>query len=308
MDTDLFNKIKQIQNDGGDLRHIRKKIGDEKLKEFIADIYPANTITELESLLSVPDSSIGYWFKQLNIPFIRHHAHNISFPGNSNGKKTVSDGKIASIHSTVQVTPELSYLIGFTLGDGSVQKYMVEVFNQDRSLREYLLPILKRYGTVTEDERTNGLWRLRLSSVKIANLIKENKIIREDTLDYILSNDELAQRFIAAFWDAEGTVRKQENSYYLYLYNTNKKLLDRIGGYLKSVDITYTVHSRFDKDRTYFHNGRKVTSTKPMHRFYVPKIGHKKWFEKIGVHLKHSKKSAVAREMISIYGGGNQYE
>ena len=172
-------------------------------------------------------------------------------------------------------------------------------------MREHLFPILKKYGSVIEDERTNVLWRLRLSSVKIANLIKENKSIREDTLDYIFSNDELACPFIAAFWDAEGTVRKQKNSYYLYLYNTNAELLDKIGTYLKKNGITYSTHSRFDKDREYFYQGKKITSTKPMHRFYVPKAAHKRWLEKIGAHIKHSKKSAVIREMITKYGGGS---
>ncbi len=307
MDLVLLNQIKEIKKKGN-FRQIRKEIGDGKLREFIHEIYPSQSIMQLEKTLGVPDSSLGYWFKQLGIPSIRNHVTNISLPASFNLEKTLSNGKRANTFSAIKITPDLAYLVGFALGDGSVQKYMVEVFNQDYSLHDWLLPIMKKYGVVSRDTRSDGLWRLRLSSVKIANLIKVNKKIREDTLDYILSDNVLANIFIAAFWDAEGTVRRQGKYYHLYLYNTNLTLLNKIGQYLQSIGIAYSVHTRFDDDRNYRYPGRKVVSTKPIHRFCVPKDSFTQWIDNIGIHMKHTKKRAVIREMINQYGGGSNYE
>ncbi|MBI4043280.1 MAG: hypothetical protein HY393_00550 [Candidatus Diapherotrites archaeon] len=296
MDTALLNQIKEIRKKG-DFHTIRKKIGDENLRGFICDLYPAHTITELKKILEVPDSTLGYWFKHLNIPPIRHHASIVSLPASFTAQAAISNGKIATIYSATEITPELAYLIGFALGDESVQKYMVEVFNQDRKLREHLHPILKKYGTVTEDERENGLWRLRLSSVKIANLIKTGKKIREDTIDYILSNDDLARQFIAAFWDAEGTARRQDKNYHLYLYNTNEALLERIGAFLASKGIKFSKYSRFDKGRVCFFNGHEIRTTKPLYRLSIPKESRHTWVSEIGIYLKHSKKKATVEEI-----------
>ena len=152
---------------------------------------------------------------------------------------------------------ELSYLIGFTLGDGAVQKYMVECFNKDEGMKQYIYNAMKVYGAITEDKTTSGIWRLRLSSVLIANLIKEDKKMRNDTIEYILSKEELAQKFIAAFWDAEGTFAKQKRKYApyynVYLYNSNKELIDKIREYLKSKGIDssiLTIDNRGTKHRS----------------------------------------------------------
>ena len=288
----------------GNLRHIRKEVGDETIRKLIMEVYPAHTITELENLLRIPDSTLGFWFKQLEIPFIRHHATNTSFAGDFDYKTTLSNGKTATIFSNIEITPYLAYLIGFTLGDGNVQKYMVEVFNKDRALREFIYPIIKSYGTVMEEERPNGLWRLRLSSIKIADLIRDKNGNREDTIDYILRDNNLARQFIAAFWDAEGTVRKQYNHTHIYLYNTNKQLLDKIGEFLTNKGIKFTWHSRFDNNRIYFYKGRQIISRKPMHRMCVPKPSMLTWVNEIGVHMKHSKKSVVVNEILNQKYGG----
>lgn len=297
LNQELLGRINKIRVNGN-FQTLMMKIGARKLREFITSMYPERSIPEIEKLTGIPDSTLERWFAQLKIPRIRSHFINVSIPGNFDAEIVLSDVKAAKKFSVINITPQLAYLIGFTLGDGSVQKFMVEVFNKDRKLREHLLEYLKPYGSVTEDWRANGLWRLRLSNVKIANLIKDESGIREDTLAYIFNDDELAKKFVAAFWDAEGTVRRQGNFYHIYLYNSNEFILSKIKDFLTSRNIAFsTLNGKINSSRVYFLNGRRIISRKPVHRISIPKSSRHLWISEIGSHMLHSKKSAVVNEM-----------
>ncbi len=297
---ELLEQINNIRENSS-FQTVRKKIGE---KRFINSLYPKFSLPEIEEITGISDSTLGYWFKKLNIPTSRRHFTNVSMPGNFDAELVLQTRQAAKKLSVINVTPELAYIIGFTLGDGTVQKYMVEVFNKDRKLRGHLLEYLKPYGSIIEDERPNGLWRLRLSSVKIANLIKDEKGIRQDTLDYIFNDEELVKQFVAAFWDAEGTVRRQGNSYHIYLYNSNKDILNKIKEFLTSRNISFsTLNGKVDRSRVYYLNGRRIISRKPAHRISIPKASRDLWISEIGNYLLHSKKGAVVKEMLKQFGG-----
>src|SRR3989338_5838297 len=181
-----LEEIKEMRRDGSNFQTLRKEVGEERLKEFFNAIYPKFTITEIEKITGIPDSSLGYWFDKLDIPFTRHHAKTIAYAGDKDetGAVVTVENKTYEL-VTIKITPELAYVIGFALGDGSVSQYMVEVFNKDKALRKPLFEFLKPYGTISEDERDYGLWRLRLSNGRVANLIKDQEGLRYDTLEYI---------------------------------------------------------------------------------------------------------------------------
>lgn len=282
---------------------IRKNLGEDKLRNFFTSIYPAYDLPQIEKITGVPDSSLAYWFDHLNIPFTRKHVTNVSIPGNFDSTITVSEGDTAKKLSVVNITPELAYLIGFTLGDGSTQRYMVEVFNKDRKLRKHLFEILKPYGPITEDERDNGLWRLRLSSGKIANIIRDKNVIRKDTLDYIFNNDVLAKQFIAAFWDAEGSIGRRKKYFDVILYNSNVDILSRIRQFLADKNIQTSLHHFKETRDSYFIGGRKVAAKKKVFRIRILKDSLLKWANLIGIHLFHSKKSNTIKELMKVYGG-----
>jgi hypothetical protein len=294
---ELLQKINTIRETGR-FQTLREKIGEKTLKEFIAAIYPKYSLPEIEKLTGIPDSTLAYWFKRLGIATSRRHFVNVSEPGNFDGELVVNNAKAAKKISVINITPELAYIIGFALGDGSIQRFMVEVFNKDQKLRECLLKYLKQYGTVTEEEKPNGFWRLRLSNVKIANLIKNEKGIRQDTLDYIFNYDDLARKFIAAFWDAEGTVRKQGTYCHLYLYNSNNTILDKVRKFLASKNISYSDFSHIDVNRIYFLGGRQVHARKVVHRISIPKSSNEAWIKEIGIHLMHGNKCVVVGELL----------
>lgn len=308
MNNKLLNKIKEIKIKKGNFQTIKKVIGEERLKEFFNSIYPKFTISEIEAITGIPDSSLSYWFNKLRIPFIRHHIITKTFPSDMDSEIVITKEGITYNSATINITPELAYVIGFVLGDGSTQQYMVEVFNKDRNLRNILFNYLKPYGTITKEERKNGLWRLRLSNGRIANLIKDKKGIREDTLDYIFNNDKLAKNFVAAFWDAEGSVRVRsdaKNGYYVYLYNSNSLLLDKICSFLKSKDIKFSILNLKHRTTTYFINGRLVTPRKLLQRISIPKSSSLKWVKEIGKYLNHTKKKQAVNEIIKKFGGSN---
>src|SRR3989344_63208 len=293
--------IKNHKKDGGNYLTIRKEIGEERLREFFKAIYPKFTITEIEKITGIPDSSLGYWFHKLKIPFTRHHAKTIAYSGDKDetgAVVTIGDKTYELV--TIKITPELAYVIGFALGDGSISQYMVEVFNKDKALRKPLFEFLKPYGTITEQERANGLWRLRLSNGRVANLIKDQEGLRYDTLEYIFKNTELARKFIAGFWDAEGTVRAQGNYYHLYVYNSNEHLLDRITRFLEKKGIKCSKLSKEPAKGIRYLDGHRIISKKIVHRLSVSKNYAKKWIEEIGVHMFHAKKSNIVKQMIQM--------
>lgn len=302
-----LEEIKEKRRDGSNFQTLRKEMGEERLKEFFNAIYPKFTITEIEKITGIPDSSLGYWFAKLDIPFTRHHAKTIAYAGNKDetGAVVTVENKVYEI-VTIKITPELAYVIGFALGDGSISQYMVEVFNKDRKLREPLFEFLKPYGTISEEERINGLWRLRLSNGRIANLIKDSEGIRYDTLDYIFKNDDLARRFIAGFWDAEGTVRKQNkyNYYNIYVYNSKEYLLKRIEEFFTKKGIKCSKLSKEPPKGIRYIRGRRIYSKKIVHRLSVPKGSAKKWINEIGVNMLHSKKSETVKQMTQTNYGG----
>jgi len=63
----LLYQIIDIRKENHDFRTIKKQIGEDRLKEVISTIYPKFTITEIESITGIPDSTLGHWFKLLNI-------------------------------------------------------------------------------------------------------------------------------------------------------------------------------------------------------------------------------------------------
>jgi len=304
MNKDLLNQIKEIKNDKGNFQTLKKIIGEERLKEFINSIYPKFAITEIETITGIPHSTLEYWFNKLKIPFIRNHIRTKSFPSNLDSEIVVTKDAITYRSTTIKITPELAYIIGFTLGDGSVQQYMVEVFNKDRNLRKIIWNYLKPYGTITREERKDGLWRLRLSSRRIANLIKNENQIREDTINYIFNNNILARNFIAAFWDAEGSVNLGKHNYYhIYLYNSNSYLLGKIYNFLKSKNIKFSISNLKSRTNLYLLNGMVVTPKKMVQRISIPKSSCLVWVNEIGKYMNHTKKKQVINEIIKCCGG-----
>jgi hypothetical protein len=298
----IISRIRKLR-ESHNFQVIKKEIGERKLCAFLNHLYPKYDIKEIEKITGVPDSTLERWFTNLRLPFIRNHISNSSIAANFDSEIVLSSGNAVKKVSAVNITPQLAYVIGFALGDGSVQKYMVEVFNKDAPLIDVLHGFMKRYGTASKVQRKDGLYKIRLSSGLIANLIRNEKNLREDTLDYIFGNDELARNFIAAFWDAEGTVRRQANYYHLYLYNSNELIMQRIKEYLTLKDIKFSILTRSDSGQVYFYKQQRIISRKPVHRINIHKVSWQNWIDEVGKYLLHSKKKLEVKKIQKLIGG-----
>jgi hypothetical protein len=286
----------------GNFQTVKKSFGKEKLKRLLAKLHPKYTIQELETITGIPDSTLIRWFKELGrTTQDRWHISMHSRLGKQDSIKIKKVGNRLAKQATVKITPELSYVIGFALGDGTIQNYMVEVFNKDEGLRPYLYGLLKSYGTISEDRREDGLWRLRLSSVKIANLIKKNRELNKETITYIFKQNRLARKFVAAFWDAEGSVRREKRYFHIYLYNSDTYLLEKVEEFLNRRKIEHSSRYTFQPNREYYLKGRRVISKKKIYRISIPKSSMKKWAMEIGVHMLHTKKKLVVQEILDCF-------
>src|SRR3989344_1006940 len=282
MNLQILEEIKKKKIEGSNFQAIKKEIGEDRLKEFFNAIYPKFSITEIEKIMGIADSTLGYWFSKLDIPFIRNHIRTRALAGDKNKTEAVITMKDKTYElQTIEITPGLAYVIGFALGDGSISQYMVEVFNKDRKLKGHLFEFLKPYGTISEEERDYGLWRLRLSNGRIANLIKDREGIRFDTLEYIFKD------------------------YHLYLYNSKLPLLEMIKKYLVENGIKISTLINDQRGKSHYINGRLLTNKKIMYKLSVPKESAKKWIENIGINMLHSKKGEMIQQMIkNKYGEG----
>lgn len=298
-DQDILERIASLNHHHRDLRTVKKQIGEEKLKNIINQIYPKYTLPQIEKITGIADSTLGFWLKNLNIKTERWHIETKSVPGDKYKEEVKQiNGKWIN-QVTINITPELAYIIGFTLGDGAVQKYSVEVFNKDEGIKKGIETYLESFQHTGEDKTSSGIWRIRLHEKRIANLIKENKKTRYDTIDYILSKPELANQFIAAFWDAEGSVQyKEKHGFHIYLYNTNLKLLEKIENYLNSITIICSKLKIDGRNRQYTYNGRAIIAKKILYRLYVPKSCRYIWAKEIGTKMLHSKKSKIIKQIL----------
>lgn len=295
-DQETIRQINEIRKKHN-FRAVKRIVGAERLVKLLKKLYPKNDIKTIERIMNIPDSTLAHWFKNFEIPFVRRHVSTAVFPANFDGSTVTTHRNTAKNFSAIKIDGNLSYLIGFCIGDGAIQKYMVEAFNKDVGMKDYLKTTMQRYGIVQEVIRADGLWKLRLSSVKIAALIKRNGKIVEGVLEYILSDKDLAPKFVAGFWDAEGSVLKQAKYTHVYLYNSNKELLERISKYLEKHNIKNSIIKVKKRTQPYYLNGRQIIARKQIYRLGVPKSSLKKWRELIGLHLKHSKKTAVVCEI-----------
>lgn len=305
IDEKTMSSIEEVTDilEKGNFQTVKKRFGKTNLKRLLLKLYPKYTLPEIERITNVPDSTLEYWFKRLKIATIRKNVKSYSKAGKCDYERMKKEDSRITKVNVVKMTPDLAYIVGFALGDGSIQKYQLAVFNKDKSLYSYLYKLLSRYGPLSEDKRSDGLWRLRLSSIRMASLIRKNGKLNKETIDYIFKRDKLARKFVAAFWDAEGSVRRESKYFYIYLYNSNTYLLYKVEEFLAKKKIDYSTRFTFEPGREYYLKGRKVKSKKKIYRISIPKSSIKKWRKEIGVHMVHTKKKKVVDEILDYLKG-----
>ncbi len=94
-DAGLIEEISEIRKTGN-FQTMQHKIGLKRLKKLLKNLYPKYTLTEIEKIVRVPDSTLERWFQRLEIPFNRHRIGSRSFAGIEN--KTEIDEKDGALY------------------------------------------------------------------------------------------------------------------------------------------------------------------------------------------------------------------
>jgi intein-encoded DNA endonuclease-like protein len=150
-----------------------------------------------------------------------------------------------------KLTPDLAYIIGTCLGDGSIRcegrgytRTVLSVIDKDFALCFY--DCLKRQFNITpsfhkiylHSENRNDMWRVKTSYKEICYFLRDfnmNKMLR--------SNKKIKSAFLRGMYDSEGSVGLNKGVIdKIEFTNTNKKIIAVVISLLKDFSINTTIY------------------------------------------------------------------
>jgi len=286
----------------------------EKFKEVMNELYNIQgmSMEQMAQKLGKDYRTINRWIRTLGIksrPNIAplHTPKLVPQPWMEETKLCMVNGKPARMTS-IYPTDDLSYFIGFAIGDGWVGSRGIELCNTEFGLLDHLLSIMNgigaKYGgkiglqyrdecgrNVTREEAYS--FRIWLSNSNIARLIKQENQPRYDTLDFLLSAK--AGHFMAGLWDADGCVSYHTRErlcieVYVCQGEGNFKLLKRIADTLNKFGIKTSCQLSDEKHTSHNFHGKSYRLNENVYRLHVFKVSVENWIEVVGKFMKHPKK------------------
>lgn len=207
----LFERVRQLGEEGLSQLQIQRRIKEETG-------YPLSR------------STISYWLRGIHTPY-RH--------GRKEGGKR---------RRQLRVGPELSYILGAALGDGSTlydekrESYRVTLSAKDL---DFVMEFARCFAVVTGKDapykirlRKDGKWVCEGFSKAVCQLVKGGI---EKLKPVVEQSDENIRAFIRGFCDAEGGVIR---SGYIIIVNTCKDLIDYIADLLQKLQIAGKIYER----------------------------------------------------------------
>jgi len=257
--------------------------------------------------------TVNRWIRVLGIkprpntnPF--HLSKLVPYKWMEETKLDVINGKSVRLTS-IYPTNDLSYLIGFAIGDGWIGNMTIELCNTEFGLLNPLLFLMNRirarYGgkvglqyrefktgkNVARKEAYS--FRIWLSNSNLARLIKQENQLKYETLDFLMSAK--PRHFLAGLWDADGCV-----SYFirerlcvevkLTQSEDNLELLRRIAKSLNRFGISTTCRLSDKKHDLHEFYGQFCPLNKNVYTLHVLKESVQDWVEIVGQKMLHPKK------------------
>ena len=295
-------------------------LGKERVKRLLENLYEMPmSIAMIASYLNVGYGTVHRYFRILTIP-TRPPRRPLVFARLTplkelEGKRRELDAELKEVYY-LYPDPDLCYVVGFIIGDGSVSAIDVTMWNTEFGLlppiRDMASRIAKRLnvgfseyyydreGREVETVPAAYTWRLIIHTTGLARLIStEKEGLRKDLIYEMLKADRIGY-FLAGLWDADGSVLPPHHVY-LSQSESNKPLLESIKDSLNKLNIPSSIFLTVRaKDTAYsMALGRIFHTKEDEYRLLILAKGIPKWIELVGHKLLHPEKREKILEMMS---------
>ncbi len=269
----------------------------------------------ISNLLNIPRPTIEGWINQGRKPYYFSEKRIKACTSKENIKRLIKISKTsqpiavakARIVNTkpiknLEITDELSYILGVINGDGHVSQRRIILSAIDKDFVQTFQKHLEKW--------TCYKTRLYSRLIKLDNKIKKRKLQWVCYLDSIeiekfvknfdynkIDQDSYKINFLRGFFDSEGSFSKD---YELIVYNTNYNKLKRVSNYLSDLGLNSRIKGYTVKNINY----------KPISYYYLKVIGESRYsfYQKIGFNI-HRKQRRLINWVQTIgqkkYGGEN---
>lgn len=208
---------------GKRFREIVTEMGWDKFHELMHYMYSCLGMgtVPIGELIGKSDVTVADWLRRLGIQVKPHKYKVYARLGEKQGWKVEVKNKEQVKTHTIVPDEDLVRLIFFTIGDGSVQDYMINIHQAEKRMFPILRNRMMHYGNVFIDyydfygRRVDTLeeayiYRLTFNNAKLARLIADRQGLRLDTVQFCLKDRKLATYAIASLWDADGSLPKDK--------------------------------------------------------------------------------------------------
>lgn len=246
------------------------------------DIYPKArelrqkglSFSSIASLLDIPESTVYGWLAKNKVP---------NRPYNQGSPEMLS-----------KLSPDLAYVIGVMHGDGFVRPSVnsISLTVKDWEFCSNFKEKLERWAGISCTQITrrkcDGLWNVSLSSKAVCDII-----VNFNLTNLLTCHRGIKANFLRGLYDSEGSIiasklhDRRISERRIYLYSTNKGLLELVKRLLNDFDI---FSSLFKQPKCTSHIGRKDVFMLKIRR----KDSIKKFYEAIGFSIERKQEKLKA--------------
>lgn len=298
------------------------KLGEDRVKQTIHELYVVRgkSMEEIGKELAKDYRVVNKWIRKFGIErrpgqAPTHVSRLVLETPPQRSRLVVKDGQPVKITS-IRLTDELAYLIGFVIGDGYVGPNNIELCNTEFGLIDPLATVLKKVsvenggkvGLQYREFRTGrGMgcegaysYRFWYNNSDIARLIKVERKLRDDSIDLLLA-DKLGH-FLAGFWDAEGSVWYSVAERLLVEVKAtqneiNLEMIKKIIRRLDSLGIRTSCQLTHKKNDLGFFYGNPCMTRENVYSLHVFKESVPDWISLVGRNMLHPKKKRKISEL-----------
>jgi len=307
---------------GKKFHEIVTEIGWNKFHEIMHYMYSCLGMgtVPIGKLIGKSDVTVADWLRRLGIQVKSHKYKVYARLGEKQASKVEVKNSEQVITHMIVPDEDLVRLIFFTIGDGSVQSYMIHIHQAEKRMFPILRNRMMHYGTVFIDyydfygRRVDTLeeacvYRLTLNNAMLARLIADRQGLRLDTVQFCLKDRRLATYAIASLWDADGSLPQDKTKLLGFRAEITQshipeagkdaiKFLTQVREALKN---HWKINSRlrfFDVAPTTQIYKKLIKVSRPRYILHISQKDLPKFANELGIHCEHPNKKERSLKII----------